>query len=70
MDTFTADVAGKTTAQKINFDLALGKSVGVSATPTFFLNGEKLDDETASGMVQGNLDAIKKKLDAAIKQNQ
>ena len=69
MDKFAADVAGKNIGQKINFDIALGKSVGVSATPTFFLNGEKLDDAAATGIVQGNLDSIKAKLDALVKQN-
>lgn len=69
MDKFAADVAGKEVAQKINFDLALGKNNDVAATPTFFLNGEKVDDETSSGIVQGNLDAIKAKLDELVKKN-
>jgi len=69
MDRFTTDVAAKPVTQKINFDLALGKSANVSATPTFFLNGEQIDDETSSGIVQGNLTAIKAKLDALIKKN-
>lgn len=46
--------------------MALGKSAGTSATPTFFLNGEKLDEATSSGIVQGDLTAIKEKLDALI----
>lgn len=67
MDKFNADVAGKETGQKINFDMALGKSVDVAATPTFFLNGKKLDDATSSAIVQGDLTAIKAQLDELIK---
>lgn len=66
LNKFKEDLTSKSVSQKINFDMALGKSVGTSATPTFFLNGEKLDDTTSSGIVQGNLDAIKAKLDALI----
>lgn len=64
---FEADLASKQVSQKINFDTAVGKSVNVNATPTFFLNGDKLDDETSSGIVQGDLTKIKAKLDALVK---
>jgi protein-disulfide isomerase len=67
MAKFETDIASKNVNQKISFDLALGKSVDTSATPTFFLNGEKLDDSTASGIVQGSLDALRAKLDALVK---
>lgn len=67
MDKFNADIAEKPTNQKINFDLALGKQSGVSATPTFFLNGEQLDDATSGQIVNGNLESIKEKIDALIK---
>lgn len=63
---YEEDMASKNVNQKISFDLAVGKSAGASATPTFYLNGEKLDDQTASGIVQGDLSAIKAKLDALI----
>lgn len=63
---FTKDLTSASVKQKINFDIALGKSVGTSATPTFYLNGEKLDDETANGIVQGNLEPIRTKLNALI----
>lgn len=66
LDTFKADLTKSEINKKISFDMALGKKESVSATPTFFLNGEKLDDETSSGIVQGNLDKVKAKLDALI----
>jgi len=66
MDKFNADLTARPAGQKVNFDLAIGKNVGVSATPTFFLNDDKLDDATSSGIVQGDLTAIKERLDALI----
>lgn len=66
IEKFKSDFAGSQVSKKINFDMALGKSVGTSATPTFFLNGEKLDEATSSGIVKGDLTAIKEKLDALI----
>lgn len=64
---FDTDVASKSVTQKINFDLALGKKLSLSATPTFFLDGEELDSTTASNFVQGDLTAIKAKIDALLK---
>jgi protein-disulfide isomerase len=43
-DTFRTDMTSPEISQKINFDMALGKKDGVSATPTFFLNGKKMDN--------------------------
>ena len=31
--------------KKINFDIALGRKINVSGTPTFYLNGTKLNDD-------------------------
>lgn len=60
---FKEDLSNPDVTKKINFDMTLGKANGVSATPTFFLNGEKLDEATAGGIVQGDITAIKAKLD-------
>ena len=67
MEKFAADYASAEVAKKISFDLAVGKAAGASATPTFYLNGEKLDDAASSAIVQGNLDDIKAKIDALLK---
>lgn len=69
IDKFNEDIAAKNVNQKISFDLALGKRVEVSSTPTLFLNGEKLDSETAGGVVQGDITALKAKLDKLISEN-
>ena len=67
IDKFRSDVASDNVSKKITFDQALGKNAGVDATPTFFINGEKLDAETSSGIVQGDLTKIKEKLDELLK---
>lgn len=46
IDTFNKDLAGSNVNQKISFDLALGKRVNVTGTPTVFINGETVPLET------------------------
>lgn len=43
MGKFNADITTSAISEKINYDYALGKKAGVDATPTFYLNGTKLD---------------------------
>lgn len=40
---FKSDLSNNDISKKIALDQELGKKVGVDATPTFFLNGQKLD---------------------------
>lgn len=47
-NTFTADLTSNEINKKISFDQALGKKAGANATPTFILNGKKLDNEWAN----------------------
>ena len=42
---FTLDLASDSVNKKISFDQALGKKAKADATPTFLLNGKKVDDE-------------------------
>lgn len=42
MEKYDAAVAGEATKDRIRMDIADGKALGVTGTPTFFLNGEKL----------------------------
>lgn len=44
MGKYTVDVAASATLGTINADLEKGKELNVSATPTFFLNGKKIED--------------------------
>lgn len=46
--TFKDDMANPKINQKINYDLALGKKVGVNATPSFYLNGKAINQDTWS----------------------
>lgn len=65
---FTSDLTATNIDQKISFDIALGKQLGVDATPTFYLNGTKLDDIYNS---QGTIDETKlsSALDTQLKVN-
>ncbi len=40
---FNEDIISKSVSSKISFDLAVGKKAKVDSTPTFFLNGVKLE---------------------------
>jgi protein-disulfide isomerase len=48
MKKFDADMSSSSVASKINFDIALGTKVSVSGTPSFFLNGKKLETSAYS----------------------
>lgn len=43
---FRSDIASDNVSKKISFDLALGKKINVSSTPTFILNGKELSNDT------------------------
>jgi len=45
LEQYQADIAASETTRLINADISEGKSLGVSGTPTFFINGERLDLE-------------------------
>jgi protein-disulfide isomerase len=50
MDEFEAVFNDPETEEKIERDQADGKALGVEGTPTFFINGEKVDVETADDL--------------------
>lgn len=62
-DKFKTDLSSADVNKKISFDFALGKANTVSSTPTFFLNGAKLDDKTVDGIAKGNLTEVKAQID-------
>lgn len=45
MDKFRKDMASNEVNDKIDFDLALGKKIPVTGTPTILLNGEKIESD-------------------------
>ena len=56
---FDQDVAAEDAKERIRRDLADGKTLGVTGTPTFFLNGEKLTLNTEAQFRQLLDDAVK-----------
>jgi protein-disulfide isomerase len=68
VDRFVSDMGSEAVNKKISFDQALGKSFNVTSTPTFFLNGNEIDEETSATIVRGSTDELKALLDDALKQ--
>lgn len=62
-DKFTRDMGSDAVNRKISFDQAVGKKANVQATPTFFINGALVDQNT-----WGSDDAFKNALLDAMKQ--
>lgn len=60
VDQFKADVAAQATLDTINADVREGQAAGVSATPTFVLNGKKLEG------LQPTYESISKAIDEAL----
>jgi predicted DsbA family dithiol-disulfide isomerase len=52
MDAFDAAVADPATTARVQSDFNDGRALGVSGTPTFFLDGEKLEVQTPEELVQ------------------
>lgn len=61
IDKFTTDMASSAVSKKITYDQALGNKQLLDATPTFYLNGTKIDVEAAS-----TSDGLKKVINAAL----
>lgn len=52
MDQYDADVADPATTERVQSDFDEGRALGVNGTPTFFLDGEKLDVAGPEDLVQ------------------
>ena len=50
MNQYNTDFASEATNSTINADVAEGTSKGVSGTPTFYINGKKLDNKDISSL--------------------
>lgn len=57
------DISDERISKKIDFDMQLGRKISVNATPTVFLNGEKLGEEVS------DMNKLEDKLDKVIKEN-
>ncbi len=52
MERFNADVASASVASRVQKDLDDGLALGVSGTPTFYLNGERLQPQSTDAFIQ------------------
>ena len=68
LDTFKSDLSSKNISKKIAFDQALGRSLKVSGTPSFFLNGERLDTGVANSLVRGDDKPLREILNKKLKE--
>lgn len=60
--TFATDLASERINQKISYDQAVGKKINVNATPTFYLNGQTVEQDTwanASNLDKAVADQLK-----------
>lgn len=63
---FKTDLASSLVNKKISFDQAIGKKIGVDATPTFYLNGTQLSSADAGQIVQGSTSVLTGLFDKAL----
>jgi len=66
VDKFVADFSNKDISTKIKFDMALGRKLGVNATPTLYLQGKDIVDATGKA-VQGNATDLETTIRSALK---
>jgi protein-disulfide isomerase len=56
---FTTDVASSAVLKKISFDEAIANKIGVSATPTFYLDGTVVSSDVVQDAQSGNGDKLR-----------
>lgn len=58
LDKFNKDIASEAVSQKISFDMGIGKRIDISATPAFYVDGQRIDwsEETGGSLQVGNED--------------
>lgn len=67
LDKFKTDMAAEGVNAKINYDLSLGQKAGVTGTPSFFLNGEKISDDIADSVINGDGTKFREAIDKELK---
>ncbi|CAN5413923.1 hypothetical protein BH10PAT4_BH10PAT4_1090 [soil metagenome] len=61
---FTNDIASTEVNQKISFDQALGKKLGVDSTPTLYIDGVKIESTVVQDVQNGTGDKLRALIDA------
>lgn len=64
---FTSDLASNSVSQKVAYDLAIGKKIGVNSTPTLYFNGTKLGSDVLQDIQTGNGDMLRALIDDELK---
>ena len=64
LEQFRQDIGSKEVAQKIKFDAALSERVGLEWTPSFYLDGELLDQRNIT--TSEFMDLLREKIDAKL----
>ena len=67
LDTFREDLKKSSIQEKIRTDRALGNKVSVTATPTLYINDQKVNDEITSKLINASTDEFTNALDTALK---
>lgn len=65
---FRTDLAATNVNDKITFDQALARKAGAEATPSFYINGQAVDDTVSSAVVQGDTEPLTTLLDSYLAQ--
>ena len=64
VEKYKLDAASSDVIAIINADISAGKSLNVSGTPTFFIDGKKIDDTSSIATVEGFTKVIQDAIDA------
>jgi protein-disulfide isomerase len=64
MDTYKSDYESGAVLSIINADIEAGKNLGVVGTPTFFIDGMKIEDIESVASVDGLTKVIQDAIDA------
>ena len=67
VETFKQDLAESAVADKIAFDVAVGKASDITGTPTFYIGKDRMSDEITNSVISGKTDSLKKELDKRLK---
>lgn len=69
LEKFKADIStGDSIKKKISFDQSLARGLGVTGTPAFFVNGEKVDQGIQSSIIKGEDKLLRELLDKKLKE--
>lgn len=63
MDQYSAEVNGSDILGVINADIEAGKNLGVNSTPSFFIDGEAVEDLSVLSTVEGFSQLLQDKID-------